>query len=125
MGHNGLVGIVLPSAEKKPIPPDRLRMNLKGANSDEGYARWYYYPTRKDQLANILDDAFQARTSRADLIENPRDNFKYNKSCPWDREIMPKLKDVKVSLKIPYIGGIEGTWTPDKAEQEAAWENSK
>lgn len=35
---------------------------------------------------------------------------------------MPKLKDVKVRLTIPYIGGIEGTWEPDKAEQEAAWE---
>jgi len=35
---------------------------------------------------------------------------------------MPELKDVKVRLTIPYIGGIEGTWAPDKAEQEAAWE---
>lgn len=35
---------------------------------------------------------------------------------------MPKLKDVKVSLTLPYIGGIEGTWQPDESEKKAAWE---
>ncbi len=35
---------------------------------------------------------------------------------------MPKLKNVSVKLEIPYIGGIEGTWEPDKEEQRAAWE---
>lgn len=79
---NGLFGIVLPSAGKKPIPPDRLKKNLKGENSDEGYARWYWYPQRKDTLANWIEDAFRARTSRAHLIVNPRDRFDYNRRCP-------------------------------------------
>jgi hypothetical protein len=35
---------------------------------------------------------------------------------------MPKLKSVKVSLNLPYIGGIEGTWEPDESERKAAWE---
>ncbi len=35
---------------------------------------------------------------------------------------MPKLSSIKVSLKLPYIGGIEGTWEPDETEQRAAWE---
>lgn len=35
---------------------------------------------------------------------------------------MAKLTSVKVSLKLPYIGGIEGTWKPDKSERRAAWE---
>ncbi len=35
---------------------------------------------------------------------------------------MPKLTGVKVSLQIPYLGGIEGTWQPDETEQRAAWE---
>jgi hypothetical protein len=35
---------------------------------------------------------------------------------------MPKLKSIKVSLKLPYIGGIEGTWEPDDSERKAAWE---
>lgn len=79
---NGLLGIVLPSAGKKPIPPDRLGNNLKGENSDEGYARWYWYPQRKDTLSNWIEDAFRSRTSRAYLITNPRDRFKYNRQCP-------------------------------------------
>jgi hypothetical protein len=35
---------------------------------------------------------------------------------------MPRLKNIKVSLKLPYIGGIEGTWEPDESERKAAWE---
>lgn len=35
---------------------------------------------------------------------------------------MAKLSKVKVSLKLPYIGGVEGTWEPDEDEQKAAWE---
>ena len=79
---NGLIGIVLPSAGKKPIPPERLLKNLKGEKCDEGYARWYWYPQQKNLLADWLEDAFKARTSRANLIENPRDNYRYNKTCP-------------------------------------------
>jgi len=79
---NGLLGIVLPSAGKKTIAPKRLLENLKGENSDEGYARWYWYPQRKDTLAGWIENAFKARTNKADLIENPRERFKYNKQCP-------------------------------------------
>jgi len=35
---------------------------------------------------------------------------------------MPELTSVQVNLKIPYIGGVEGTWKPDKKDREAAWE---
>jgi len=35
---------------------------------------------------------------------------------------MPKLTSVKVSITLPYIGGIEGTWEADESEQMAAWE---
>ena len=35
---------------------------------------------------------------------------------------MPKFTGFKVSLKLPYIGGIEGTWEPDDSERKAAWE---
>lgn len=77
---NGLLGIVL--AGKKATPPERLEKNLKGKNYDEGYARWYLYPQRKDTLANWIEDAYQARTSRANLIVNPRDRFGNNRTCP-------------------------------------------
>lgn len=35
---------------------------------------------------------------------------------------MAKLTSVRVDLKLPYIGGIAGTWKPDESEQRAAWE---
>lgn len=34
---------------------------------------------------------------------------------------MPKLENIKVSLNIPGMK-VEGTWSPNKAEREAAWE---
>jgi len=35
---------------------------------------------------------------------------------------MAKLKSVNVSLKLPYLGSIGGTWEPDESEKSAAWE---
>ena len=35
---------------------------------------------------------------------------------------MAKLVGVKISLKLPYIGGVEGTWEPDEREHNASWE---
>ncbi|SRR5260370_26209430 len=35
---------------------------------------------------------------------------------------MPKLKGVTVSLKLPFLGTINGIWEPDEVEQQAAWE---
>jgi len=79
---NGLLGIVLSSGGKKPEAPDRLSKNITKKNNDKAYANWYWYPQRKDTLANWIKDAFQARTSRANLIVNPKDRFKHNKTCP-------------------------------------------
>ncbi len=35
---------------------------------------------------------------------------------------MAKFTSFKVSLKLPYLGGIEGNWEPDDSELKAAWE---
>ena len=35
---------------------------------------------------------------------------------------MPKLVNVKLDVRLPGIGGIEGTWEPDESEIRAAWE---
>ena len=78
----GLLGILLPSMGKKANAPERLDANLKDKDGNELYARWYVYPQRKDTLANRIDDAFGARSSRADLIVNTRDRFKINRPCP-------------------------------------------
>jgi hypothetical protein len=77
----GLLGIVLPSAGDRPTPPERLRLNLKGPNSDWGYARWHWYPQSNNDLVTWIEDAYNARTTRHQLIENPRSRFIYNKTC--------------------------------------------
>lgn len=81
---NGLLGIVLPSAGQHPRAPERLAMNLKTGEGSPGYARWYWYPKDSDSLAAWIEDAFQARTNkdRVALIVNPRERFRYNRSCP-------------------------------------------
>src|SRR5215469_10986472 len=38
------------------------------------------------------------------------------------RPTMPKLQSFKVSVKLPYLADIEGTWAPDQSERDAAWE---
>lgn len=35
---------------------------------------------------------------------------------------MANLTSVKVSLKLPFIGAVEGTWEPDESERNASWE---
>ena len=80
---NGLLGIRLNSFKKSSYYPDRLNKNLKqDAEQEDCYARAIDYPVRKDKLAYQIEDAFQARTKREELIVNPRDRFKYNKTCP-------------------------------------------
>jgi hypothetical protein len=48
--------------------------------------------------------------------------FGISRGKPGKECAMPRLKHIKVSLKLPYIGGIEGTWEPDESERKAAWE---
>ncbi len=39
-----------------------------------------------------------------------------------EQKTMVKLTSVKVNLKLPYIGGVEGNWAPDEDEKKASWE---
>ncbi len=78
----GLMGIVLPSTVDQPMPPRRLSLNLDGKDGSKGYARWYWYPHSAYDLAEWIEDAYQARKNRDYLIENPRDRFSYNRTCP-------------------------------------------
>ncbi len=80
---NGLLGIKLPSYRKGYGYPPRLNSNLKQDDQQaDCYARVMDYPARKDTLASYIDNVFNARTSRAGLIVNPRDRFKNNRQCP-------------------------------------------
>lgn len=78
--RSGLVAITLPSAADyayKQLPP-RVNDNVDG---EDGYARWYKYPASVSNLRDIIHEAFEARTSKANLINNTRDRKKYNSTC--------------------------------------------
>jgi hypothetical protein len=77
---NGLIGILLPSAGDSANLPPRFKANW---NKDHTscYARYYYPPSSTEQLASWIEDAFAARTARANLIQNDSDMMKYNSKC--------------------------------------------
>lgn len=82
--RSGLVGITLPSAAnyEGKRAPERLAKNIAGANGDEGYARWFKYPTAKSSVRSWVEDAFQARDQRASLVDNALPRYLSNRSCP-------------------------------------------
>jgi hypothetical protein len=87
---NGVLGIRLSSYSANGYP-DRLNLNLLGTGSLGGktdcYARVYDMPASVQQLIDYFEDAYKARTARANLIVNPRERMAYNKDCghPWHR----------------------------------------
>lgn len=77
---NGVFGIVLPSAASSPVAPDRLKRNV--AKDGTKYAHWYHYPQDSASLFTWIEEAFAARSTKAHLIDNPRDRLLYNRACP-------------------------------------------
>ncbi len=77
---NGLMGIILASQENSAYLPPRL-----GANWNKTrfgcYARYWAYPSTPGELRNMIEDAYDARTERADFIHNSQDMMKYNTEC--------------------------------------------
>jgi len=69
--RSGLLAITLPSVAELPTrqPPPRVADNVDG---EDGYARWMKYPTSTASLANMIDDAFSRRTTRAHVVDNTR-----------------------------------------------------
>jgi hypothetical protein len=69
--RNGLMAITLPSvagAADRQLPA-RVDDNVNG---EHGYARWWKYPTSPFGLAERIEQAYQARTSRSHLVVNTR-----------------------------------------------------
>jgi hypothetical protein len=79
--RSGLVAITLPSSADDPVRrlPPRVDDNVDG---DSRYARWYKYPRSTTRLGDIIRDAFDARTSKAALIDNTRARKQNNSQCP-------------------------------------------
>lgn len=80
---NGLIAINLPYMETTGALPLRVRKNVIRDEdmNDIGYARYYTYPKSKDELRRWIEDAFDARTTRAKLINNSNEMMKYNAKC--------------------------------------------
>lgn len=78
--RNGLLAIT-PRDRSENTLPARFSDNWKNGN-DDYYARYQYYPTSESSLRGWIEDAFQARTARAHLVDNSRKLKTYNNSCP-------------------------------------------
>lgn len=81
--RSGLLAVTLPSAasnENRRLP-DRVRANVAGADGDEGYARWWVYPTNKERLRAWIETAYAYRTERESLIQNGAPRKMRNGSC--------------------------------------------
>ena len=82
---NGLMGIALPSVVNGgPSLPERLSDNVQrdALGYPAGYARWWNYPTTASGLRDIIEDAYNARTLRSDLIKNERACRESSAACP-------------------------------------------
>lgn len=78
---NGLMAIQLPSIDGTSTSiPERLYDNVPTDRHDR-YARYYRYPPSESVLRTNIDDAFLARSSRVDLIENSKPRKRVNLSC--------------------------------------------
>ena len=75
--RSGLVGITLPymADQRKELPP-RFKDNY-----DSGYAKWYKYPKSPEVLFDIIEEAYEARTQKENLVKNSRKLFSYNREC--------------------------------------------
>ena len=77
--RSGLMAISLKSvasSASKQLPP-RVDDNV---DDDQGYARWWKYPTSSDGLRSCIDTALSTRGTETPV--NSRELFKYNRSCP-------------------------------------------
>lgn len=77
---NGVMGIILPSQGTSAFLPPRLADNWEKGHGN-CYARYWVYPSTAKTLHDWIEDAFDARTSRAHLIKNSQEMMKYNRNC--------------------------------------------
>ncbi|MCJ8351391.1 TIR domain-containing protein [Moritella sp.] len=77
---HGLMAINLCKQNSTKNIPPRFVGNWKQGNAD-CYAPFYRYPNSAAELREWIEDAYNARTTKAHLISNSSDMMKYNKTC--------------------------------------------
>jgi hypothetical protein len=79
--RNGLVAIQLKSNTSPGAPlPSRFALN-RGAEGTETYARYWVYPASASTLKAWIEDAFQARETRAKWVKLGGTRVKFNSAC--------------------------------------------
>jgi hypothetical protein len=78
--HNGLLGILLPT-DPLPKAPARLSDNVPLLSGETAYGRYKAYPANREILRGWIQDAFNARSERKDLIDNSRALRQRNGDC--------------------------------------------
>lgn len=76
---NGVIGILLPSQGTSAHMP--LRLKEHWSNIEECYVSYKSYPSTAKTLHDWIEDAYDARTSKAHLIKNSQEMMKYNGKC--------------------------------------------
>jgi hypothetical protein len=76
--RNGLLALTPPDRSTNTLP---ARFADNWAEDNSLYARYYYYPTSGSSLRTWIEDAFQARTRRASLVDNSRALRRRNSPC--------------------------------------------
>ena len=71
---NGVVAIQL--WDSYQTLPNRVNLNVKSE-----YSKFYKHPKSSASLENMINEAFDARFDKQNLIDNPRDRFSNNRTC--------------------------------------------
>jgi hypothetical protein len=79
--RNGLLAMPLPSLGNSATLPQRVRDNWVSGEPDLSYALFRDYPTSVATLRSQIDAAFDARTSKASMVDNTRALRKNNSQC--------------------------------------------
>lgn len=79
---NGLLGVMLKSYDSAGFP-DRLNANLRVPDETrtEPYARVIPYPENREALAEAVEDAYAARETKRDLLDNTPHMYSEDRAC--------------------------------------------
>lgn len=79
--RSGLLAIPLPSMDNSARLPDRVKDNWVKDDEDASYALYRSYPTSTTKVRNAIQDAFDARDTKGDKVNNIRPLRQKNAAC--------------------------------------------
>lgn len=79
--RSGLLAIPLPSMDNSSVLPARIKDNWIEGDLASSYAVYAPYPTTTIVLRARIEEAFKARTAKADKVNNSRELRQNNAAC--------------------------------------------